>query len=99
MLQAIDISKSYGDTRVLENVSVRVGKGEFVCVVGRSGSGKSSLLNVLSTLTRPDAGQVLYHGRDVTRMREAEVNALRHKDFSIIFSCTTCCLTSRRWKT
>ncbi|WP_243438516.1 ABC transporter ATP-binding protein [Fundidesulfovibrio soli] len=85
MLQAVNVSKSYGDTLVLDNVSVQVGKGEFVCVVGRSGSGKSSLLNVLSTLTRPDSGHVLYQGENVTAMPEGRINRLRHKDFSIIF--------------
>jgi len=85
MLQALNISKTFGDTPVLRDVSVSIGAGEFACVVGRSGSGKSTLLNVLSSLLKPDAGQVLYRGREVSAMGERELNALRHGDFSMIF--------------
>ncbi|MFZ5428269.1 MAG: ABC transporter ATP-binding protein [Thermodesulfobacteriota bacterium] len=85
MLQAIDISKTFGDTPVLRDVSVDIAQGEFACVVGRSGSGKSTLLNVLSTLLRPDQGRVVYQGREVSAMGESQINGLRHKDFSIIF--------------
>ncbi|GFK95607.1 Lipoprotein-releasing system ATP-binding protein LolD [Fundidesulfovibrio magnetotacticus] len=85
MLQALNVSKSFGDTPVLRDVSVCVGAGEFACVVGRSGSGKSTLLNVLSSLLRPDQGRVLYREREVSAMGEGELNALRHGDFSMIF--------------
>ena len=85
MLQAINVSKTFGDTQVLRQVSVDIASGEFACVVGRSGSGKSTLLNVLSTLLRPDQGRVVYQGREVSAMGEGQINGLRHKDFSIIF--------------
>uniref|UniRef100_A0A7C4AGV5 Cell division ATP-binding protein FtsE n=1 Tax=Fundidesulfovibrio putealis TaxID=270496 RepID=A0A7C4AGV5_9BACT len=85
MLQALNVTKSFGDTRVLDDVSVDIAQGEFACVVGRSGSGKSTLLNVLSTLLRPDRGSVRYQGRDITALKEGALNALRHKDFSIVF--------------
>jgi len=85
MLEAIDVSKSFGDASVLSGVSVSIANGEFACVIGRSGSGKSTLLNVLSTLLRPDQGKVVYQGREVTNLSEGQLNGLRHKDFSIIF--------------
>jgi len=85
MLQAIDVSKTFGDTPILRGVSVDITDGEFACIVGRSGSGKSTLLNVLSTLLRPDQGQVVYQGNVVSAMSEGQINGLRHKDFSIIF--------------
>jgi len=85
MLQAVNVSKTFGDTQVLRDVSVSINPGEFACVIGRSGSGKSTLLNVLSTLLRPDTGSVLYRGDNVTAMSESRLNALRHHDFSIIF--------------
>lgn len=85
MLQAINVSKTFGDTQVLRDVSVDIEAGEFACVVGRSGSGKSTLLNVLSTLLKPDAGQVVFQGKEVSAMSEGQINGLRHKDFSIIF--------------
>jgi len=85
MLQAIDVSKTFGDTPILRGVSLDIADGEFACIVGRSGSGKSTLLNVLSTLLKPDQGQVVYRGNVVSAMSESQVNGLRHKDFSIIF--------------
>ena len=85
MLQAIDVSKTFGDTPILCGVSLDIADGEFACIVGRSGSGKSTLLNVLSTLLKPDQGQVVYQGNVVSAMSEGQINGLRHKDFSIIF--------------
>ncbi|MFP5221726.1 MAG: ABC transporter ATP-binding protein [Acidobacteriota bacterium] len=85
MLQAIDVSKTFGDTPILRGVSVDIADGEFACIVGRSGSGKSTLLNVLSTLLKPDQGQVVYQGNVVSAMSEGQINGLRHRDFSIIF--------------
>ena len=85
MLQAANIVKTFGETTVLRDVSVDIAQGEFCCVVGRSGSGKSTLLNVLSTLLRPDSGKVVYQDREVHTLNESQINALRHKDFSIIF--------------
>jgi putative ABC transport system ATP-binding protein len=89
MLEARNITKSYasaeGPTPVLRDVSLTLEKGEFLAIVGRSGSGKSTLLNILSTLLAPDQGQVLYQGRDVTRISEGELSALRRKDFAVVF--------------
>ena len=85
MLKAVKVTKAYGGTQVLREVSLKVGRGQFVCVSGRSGSGKSTLLSVLSTLTRPDSGQVFYRERDITAMNETGLDRLRHGEFSIIF--------------
>ena len=89
MLEAIDIVKSYragGQAApVLRGVNLRVEEGEFVAVTGRSGSGKSTMLNVLSTLTEPDSGQVLFQGADLAAMREQERDHLRNNAFAMIF--------------
>jgi putative ABC transport system ATP-binding protein len=89
MLEARDIAKSYasadGSAPVLTGVSLTLEQGEFLAIVGRSGSGKSTLLNILSTLLTPDAGQVLYAGRDITRLPERDLSALRRKDFAVVF--------------
>ena len=89
MLEAIDIVKSYragGQAApVLRGVNLRIEEGEFVAVTGRSGSGKSTMLNVLSTLTEPDSGQVLFQGADLAAMREPERDRLRNKAFAMIF--------------
>jgi putative ABC transport system ATP-binding protein len=89
LLEAIGVTKSFSQdglaAQALKGVDVRVGAGEFVAVVGRSGSGKSTLLSVLSTLLRADTGQVLYAGRDLSQAPAAEIDALRSKDFAVIF--------------
>jgi putative ABC transport system ATP-binding protein len=89
LLSARDVAKSFSQdgspVQALRGVSLDVAAGEFVAVVGRSGSGKSTLLSVLSTLLRPDAGRLLYAGGDLAAASEAGINALRQRDFAVIF--------------
>src|SRR5437879_8862946 len=65
-----DVSKSFktgtGVVQALDRVSLRVGEGEFVCLVGASGCGKSTLLNIIAGLEKPDGGNVLADGKPVT---------------------------------
>jgi len=89
MLEASSITKSFRHdgltAQALKGVSLTVAPGEFVSIVGRSGSGKSTFVSVLSTLLAPDSGQLLYNGQDLAAASEAEINALRHGDFAVIF--------------
>jgi len=68
-VQAVGVSRAYGKTRALENVSLSVRPGEVLAVTGPSGSGKSTLLAVLSGLDRPDAGRVILAGVDWATLR------------------------------
>lgn len=76
-----------GDETVtaLDDVSLKVGSGELAAVVGPSGSGKSSLLAVASTLVRPDSGQVVIGGTDTTGLRPQELAVLRLHRIGIVF--------------
>ena len=65
VLDVAGVSKRFGDTEVLSDISFRVDKGETVCVLGPSGSGKSTLLRCINWLERPDAGQVYLNGMQV----------------------------------
>lgn len=89
MLEARNIRKSYHsegiDVDVLRGVGLQVEPGEFISIVGRSGSGKTTFLNVISTLLAPDSGEILYEGRDIAHLDEKELNALRRKDFAVVF--------------
>ncbi len=72
-----DLYKSFGDLAVLEGVNLTVNKGENVAVLGKSGSGKSVLIKILVGLLKPDKGEVIVVGQNVTELKEKELNALR----------------------
>jgi nitrate/nitrite transport system ATP-binding protein len=65
ILELSSVSKSYGATHVLENVSLEVEAGEFVAIVGFSGAGKSTLVSLLSGLQKPDAGRASFKGASI----------------------------------
>ena len=85
LLIAEDLHKSYGATPALVGASMRVGAGEIVAVMGPSGSGKSTLLHCLGAIVRPDAGRVVYGGREISRLSDVDRSALRRRDFSFVF--------------
>lgn len=66
VLRAEGITKTYSGRPILEDISLALGPGELVCLLGVSGAGKTTLFNALSGLERPDAGRVLLRGEDVT---------------------------------
>ena len=68
MLEAAQLQVSYGAAPALWDVSVRVDRGELVCVVGPNGAGKSTLINVIAGLHRARAGHLRFDGRDITKL-------------------------------
>ena len=85
MLELRDITKSFPQQRVLEGISLSVSNGESVAIMGPSGSGKSTLLHCMSGVLVPDQGEVLFDGRDVAAMSDAERSRLRLEHFGFIF--------------
>ena len=85
MLELNDITKSFTQQRVLEGISLTVGGGESVAIMGPSGSGKSTLLHCMSGVLVPDDGQVRFNGQDVAAMSDAERSRLRLENFGFIF--------------
>jgi putative ABC transport system ATP-binding protein len=80
------VGKVYGGTvPALADVSMRVEAGELVGIVGPSGSGKSTMLNLAGTLDRPTSGRVDIDGFDVSRLRDAELAALRARSIGFVF--------------
>lgn len=71
--------------RALNGVSLRVGKGEFVAIVGTSGSGKSTLLNMLAGLDKPTKGAIVIGGQHIESMSEAELVKFRREHVGFIF--------------
>ncbi|MCR1161960.1 MULTISPECIES: ABC transporter ATP-binding protein [Micrococcaceae] len=88
-LNLVNVSLEYPDggstLKALDSVNLAVSKGEFLSLVGPSGSGKSSLLAVAATLIRPTSGVVVINGQDVAALPEAERTALRRDSVGIIF--------------
>ncbi|HAP01606.1 MAG TPA: lipoprotein-releasing system ATP-binding protein LolD [Bacteroidetes bacterium] len=85
MIQAVNISKSYGELQVLKSVSVRIDKGEVVSIVGASGAGKSTLLHILGLLDRPDGGEVIIDDKTLTNISDKELSAFRNKHVGFVF--------------
>ncbi|MCU0785917.1 MAG: ABC transporter ATP-binding protein [Verrucomicrobia bacterium] len=84
MIEVRDLKKSYGSNLVLDGVSFGIEKGESVVIIGRSGGGKSVLLKHLIGLLRPESGQVLIAGEDISRMNERELIRVRQR-FGMLF--------------
>ncbi|MDT0613633.1 ABC transporter ATP-binding protein [Streptomyces lancefieldiae] len=80
------VSKTYpGHVAAVRDVSLRIGRGELVGVVGPSGSGKSSMLHLMGSLDRPSTGRVLVDGHDVAELSDREVSALRATRIGFVF--------------
>jgi polar amino acid transport system ATP-binding protein len=78
LLEIVGLRKSYGANEVLRGVNLRVRPGELVCVIGPSGSGKSSMLRCCNRLEEASGGQVIFDGRDITRA-DVDINAVRQQ--------------------
>ena len=73
------VSKSFGPKQVLRDVSFEVPAGQALCILGRSGTGKSVTLKLLISLLKPDHGQIWVDQQEITRMKEAELSRVRRK--------------------
>jgi polar amino acid transport system ATP-binding protein len=82
-VQLDHVSKSFGDLRVLDHVSLEVERHDVVCLIGASGSGKSTLLRCINLLEKVDEGRIVVDGVEITNGR-VDVNALRRK-IGIVF--------------
>lgn len=68
-----EVSKSYGDKKVLKNFNLNLSKGEFVTVIGSSGSGKTTTLKLINGLLKPDSGNVIINGEDIKNKNITEI--------------------------
>ena len=85
MIELSNITRSFGALQVLKGISLKVDKGEVISITGPSGAGKTTLLQIMGSLDKPDSGQVLYDGQDITRMGEKELSAFRNKHIGFVF--------------
>ena len=89
VVEIIDVVKSFpvgdGEVTVLKGLSFDVANGEFVSIVGPSGNGKSTLLNMITGIDRPTGGEVIVTGREVHKMSENKLAAWRGQHVGIVF--------------
>jgi putative ABC transport system ATP-binding protein len=85
LLEGTGLSKAFGQTPALSDAGMCVDAGEIVAVMGPSGSGKSTLLHILAGIVLPDSGRVVFDGRDVTAMSDAERSNLRLREYGFVF--------------
>jgi len=78
VIDVIDLKKSFGKLDVLRGITVRIEKGEVVCVIGPSGSGKSTFLRCLNCMEDPTGGQIIFHGVNIADMK-VDINIHRRK--------------------
>ena len=84
MIEIINLRKSFQGQEVLKGVNLRISQGELIAIIGESGGGKSVLLKHLIGLLRPDQGNVIVDGEDITDLGRRELDRIREK-FGVVF--------------
>lgn len=88
-VQTVDVTKVYRvghvDYPALRGINIKVGKGEFVSIMGPSGSGKSTLLNVIGALDPPTSGRVIIDGTDLKKLSEDRLAILRNQKLGFVY--------------
>lgn len=79
MLKLKNITKCFGDKKVLDGISLDIGEGEIVSLLGKSGSGKTTLLNIILGLTKQDEGKIIFKEKDLTNV------SMKNRGFNIVF--------------
>jgi len=85
MIIARDIHKSYGGLNVLKGISLSIGDGEIVSIVGASGAGKSTLLHILGTLDKADSGFIEIDGKRVDGLSDKKISEFRNRHIGFVF--------------
>jgi len=98
ILSGRDLSKKYGDLEVVKNVSLAIDAGEFVCLVGKSGCGKTTLLSLLSGLEKPTKGRVILNGKEMNGASEDALALFRRENVGFIFQSFNLIPTLSAWE-
>ncbi|MBO4593242.1 MAG: ABC transporter ATP-binding protein [Bacteroidaceae bacterium] len=85
MISVNNITKRFGDLEVLKGINLSIQKGEVVSIVGPSGVGKTTLLQIMGLLDAPTSGEVLLGGRDVTRLKQRDLARVRNSQIGFVF--------------
>ncbi len=85
MIRAEKISKSYGQLQVLKGIDLKVSKGEVISIVGASGAGKTTFLQILGTLSKSDSGRVIINETDYRSLNDKQLARFRNKNIGFVF--------------
>ena len=85
MIVAENVTKRFGDYVVLDNLSLKIEEGEFVSIMGESGSGKSTFLSVISGAAKCDEGKVFLCGKDLSALNEKELAVMRRTELGFVY--------------
>lgn len=85
LLEVKNVSKIYGDLHALKEVNFQVRKGEWVAIMGSSGSGKSTIMNIIGCMDKPTIGEVILDGQDITKESQTSLTKIRREKIGLIF--------------
>jgi lipoprotein-releasing system ATP-binding protein len=85
MIKATNIYRSFGDVHILKGVSLDVKSGEIISIMGASGAGKSTFLQILGTLDNADQGEITYSDIDVLKLKDKELSKFRNTNIGFVF--------------
>jgi len=85
MINITNLTKNYQNLQVLKGINLTIPKGEMVAIVGASGAGKTTLLQIMGSLDKPDSGNVVINGVDITTLSSQKLAAFRNTQIGFIF--------------
>tara|TARA_B100001093_G_scaffold100757_1_gene92863 strand:- start:8907 stop:9566 length:660 start_codon:yes stop_codon:yes gene_type:complete len=88
MIKVKNLSKSYNNQLVLDNISIEINKGDFISIIGPSGAGKTTFLNIIGTIDNYDKNKktsILFNKKDLTKLNDDELSIFRNKNIGFIF--------------
>lgn len=85
MIDIKGITKSFGSLQVLKGIDLHIDKGEVVSIVGPSGAGKTTLLQIIGTLDKPDSGEIIIDGTDVSSLSRNKLAEFRNLHIGFVF--------------
>ena len=88
MIKVKNLSKSFNNQLVLDNISIEIKKGDFISIIGPSGAGKTTFLNILGTIDEYDTNpktSILFNNIDITNLDDGKLSSFRNKEIGFIF--------------
>ncbi len=85
MIKIENIRKSFGDLQVLKGIDLEIPSGKLYSIVGPSGAGKTTLLQIIGTLSKPDSGELILNGQQISGLNQKKLAAFRNRQIGFIF--------------